>query len=578
MSAGSPTYFSNVNPDLLRWLPVDASRVLEIGCGAGSLGRAFLARSPSARYFGIEIFADAARQAALFLNHVIVGDIEQPATLAALDRILGSDGLDLLVFGDVLEHLRDPWRVLSELRRRVRGQGTCVACIPNVAHWSVLQQQLRGRWDYADMGLLDRTHLRFFTLRSALEMFGQAGWTVMEARPRVLWPDRTAAALQVFAPLAAPLGITAESLAKDLSAYQWVIRAVNGAPPPRLHIAGMGLRKQAGVTEARIDHPLSALSSLPAARVTWAENGISIPQDWEPGVLILQRQFQVDPKFNAHIERLIAKGWVVVQDMDDDPHHWKEFVESDFYAYRAVHAVTVSTEPLAEMIRRWNPNVRVFPNAVFELPAVSPTTPKQDGRIRVFFGALNRGADWAALVNAYGRAAGTLAERIEFVVVHDRAFFDALPVEVAKVFHSTLSHPEYMEVLASCDVALLPLQDTPFNRMKSDLKFIECCAAGAVPVCSPVVYAESAVHRDIGVFAETPEDWQWALAELCSDAAAIARRRELGLDHVKRERMYDRQAALRDAYYRALLAGREALEAQRQERLRQARWLPQPAV
>lgn len=560
-------YFTNTNPDLLTRIPMSARHVLEVGCGAGSFGQAYLARNPSTRYIGVELSEDAARQAAGHLGHVITGDIEQPQALVSLDQVRGSEGFDTLIFGDVLEHLRDPWAVLSTLRSRMTDGGGCVACIPNVAHWSVIQQQLKGRWDYADSGLLDKTHLRFFTLETAIELFQKAGWTVLDAQPRNLWPEKTEAALKAFAPMAETLGIAPEKLRRDLSAFQWIIRAVNGPAPKRLHLAGLGLKKIAGVTEARVDHPLAALNTLPGVRAVWSAGGISIPNDFQPGIFILHRQFMNDARFNAHIEKMIEKGWLIVADMDDDPHHWQAFVETDFLAYRGVHAVTVSTEPLAEMIRQWNPNVQVFPNAIFELPQVSPTTPKQGERLRIFFGALNRGKDWEAVREGILAAAQELGDKLHFVVVHDRAIFDSLPEAAAKEFHPTLPHDQYMQVLASCDVALLPLADTPFNRLKSDLKFIECCAAGVVPICSPVVYPEKAGHREIGIFATTSDEWEQALRGLCLDVKEISRRRTLGLEYVKRERMHCHPVLARETYYRSLMAQRDALETQRQGRL-----------
>lgn len=560
-------YYSNTNPDLLARIPLSARHPLEIGCGTGGLAQAYLARNPAARYVGVELFADAARQAVGIVHQVVVGDIEQAPVLAELDRVRAGEPFDVLIFGDVLEHLRDPWRVLAELRARMTPDGVCVACIPNVAHWSVLQQQLRGRWDYADAGLLDRTHLRFFTVDTMAELFTKSGWSVLDAKPRVLWPAKTEAALKAFAPLAGTLGIPPDKLRRDLAAFQWVIRAVNGPAPAVVHIAALGLKKFAGVTEARVDHPLTALSASPSVRTQWGEGGMYVPRDWPPGVFILHRQFMNDPDFNARVERMIERGWVMVADMDDDPRRWKEFVANDFRAYRGVHAVTVSTEPLAEMIRQWNPNVQVFPNAIPALPQVAPATPKQGARLRVFFGALNRGKDWAAVHAGILDAARQLGDRVEWVVVHDRAIFDTLPAEVPKEFHPTLPHDRYMRVLATCDVALLPLSDTPFNRLKSDLKFIECCAAGVVPICSPVMYAERAEHGEIGLFAATSDDWRQGLLSLCGDLPDIARRRALGLDYVKRERMLSGQTVEREAYYRGLLARRTELERQRRARL-----------
>ena len=474
----SVPYYTNINPELLSRVPLHARRVLEVGCGAGRFAQAFLARNPAAHYVGVELLAAAAQQAAMVLRDVITGDIEQAPILAELDRVRAGELFDTLIFGDVLEHLRDPWHVLAELRARTAVGGICVACIPNVAHWSVLQQQLKGRWDYADAGLLDRTHLRFFTMQTAVEMFRQAGWTVLDASPRIFNPQETAQAVKVFESLAPALGVAPEKLRSDLSAFQWVIRAMNGPAKSTLNMAALGLKKVAGVTEARVDHPLSALHSIASVRASWGAGGVSLPQTAEVGVLVLHRQFMNAPVFNSHVATMISRGWVIVSDMDDDPRQWPEFVNNQFFAYRSVHAVTVSTEPLADLIRQWNPNVQVFPNSIFELPPAPESTPKQGDKLRVFFGALNRLKDWQELMAVLISSAQHLAGQVEFVVVHDQDFFDALPTSLGKEFHPTLTHDRYMSVLATCDVALLPLADTPFNRLKSDLKFIECCAAG----------------------------------------------------------------------------------------------------
>lgn len=312
---------------------------------------------------------------------------------------------------------------------------------------------------------------------------------------------------------------------------------------------------------------MATLSTLPTVRATWGPSETLQLSPGDPGVLILHRRFMADPAFNQMIEGLITKGWVVISEIDDDPHNWKEFVESDFYAFRSVHAVTVSTDRLPRVILEWNQNVRVFGNAVFELPTREISIQAESGLVHIFFGALNRRKDWQLILEGIRQAANELRGEANWVVVHDRAFFESLPEGVGKTFVDTLPPQEYLKTLSSCDISLLPLADTAFNWLKSDIKLIESCAAGAVPVCSHVLYAELPEHRNVAVFATTPEQWYEAIVSLARDPTQRQTLAKRGLDYVKSQRMHSQQAQAREEYYRSLLASRAVLEAQRQARL-----------
>ncbi|MGA0985075.1 MAG: hypothetical protein ACO3ST_10500, partial [Burkholderiaceae bacterium] len=95
-----------------------------------------------------------------------------------------------------------------------------------------------------------------------------------------------------------------------------------------------------------------------------------------------------------------------------------------------------------------------------------------EGPLRIFFGALNRWEDWKWIQTELLRAAVKHASSIEFVVVHDEKVFKSIPDNIRKAFHPTSNHSQYMALLSQCDISLLPLRDTSFNRLKSDLKFI----------------------------------------------------------------------------------------------------------
>jgi hypothetical protein len=392
----------------------------------------------------------------------------------------------------------------------------------------------------------------------------------VDAHPDPAHPGETLASriARISAAVAAIGWTVLDAVSPPGDATVATLRAVAApAAPAPCFIAALGLRRQAGVTEARVDYPLRTLATRPGVRALWSAGPLDLPQDFGPGILILHRQFLESPALIAHVERLAAKGWLLVSEFDDNPDHWVQFARSRYRGFRGVHAVTTTTAHLAEKLSVWNPHVAVFPNAIFELPPASALLRDPAAPLRVFFGALNRLADWAEVEASLLAALPALAGRVEFVVVHDAAIHARIAAAAPARFLPTLDHAAYMEALSTCDVALMPLADTPFNRAKSDLKLIEACAAGAVPICSDVVYGVDPAHRDVAFFPGAPAAWGDALRRAVEDRAGLVALRARGLAHVARFRMHAGQVAAREAWYRSLLSARERLEAQRQARL-----------
>ena len=156
------------------WSP-SRRRVLDIGCGAGRLGEAVKARQ-QAEVVGIELDEAAAAVARVHLDEVIVGDLER------IDPDFPPGSFDAIVCADVLEHLREPERLLKKAREWLVPDGRLIASIPNVRHHSVVRSLLEGNWTYTSEGLLDRTHLRFFTRREIEKLFDRAGFAIAELR------------------------------------------------------------------------------------------------------------------------------------------------------------------------------------------------------------------------------------------------------------------------------------------------------------------------------------------------------------------------------------------------------------
>lgn len=149
------------------------SSVLDVGCWSGFAGR-FLREFGVADVDGVEPHQAMARHA----EHGYRAVYSMPIEEAAEQLIAAERQYDVLLFLDVLEHLTAPDAVLRRTRSLVKPGGLALVSLPNIAHWSMRKELLLGRWRYADFGLLDRTHLRFFTLASARELAVNAGWRI----------------------------------------------------------------------------------------------------------------------------------------------------------------------------------------------------------------------------------------------------------------------------------------------------------------------------------------------------------------------------------------------------------------
>lgn len=164
------------NTDLFPFLPEDKGecfRVLEVGCSTGANLMGIGNLYPQAELYGLEINPRAAELAAAYGN-VKAGNIEEQ------DVDFGDVTFDYIIFGDVLEHLRDPKGALEYCRSLLSEGGRVIASVPNLMHWSVMRVLIDGYFPYGDFGLLDRTHIHFFTYYEMISMFAGAGYEVLK--------------------------------------------------------------------------------------------------------------------------------------------------------------------------------------------------------------------------------------------------------------------------------------------------------------------------------------------------------------------------------------------------------------
>lgn len=168
-------YFAHTRRDVMRVIPPELNgSVLEIGCGRGHTLMALKQNGRARRTVGVELVEMARTEAEVAgVDRYVVGNIETET----LD--LGDEPYDVVICADVLEHLRDPWQVVAALTARLRPGGMFVASVPNVREVrTMVNVLLRGDFAYADAGVLDRTHLRFFCKRNILDLVAAGGAVV----------------------------------------------------------------------------------------------------------------------------------------------------------------------------------------------------------------------------------------------------------------------------------------------------------------------------------------------------------------------------------------------------------------
>jgi SAM-dependent methyltransferase len=180
-------YYALSRKEIGTILPDRIGSVLEIGCGAGATMAWLRTIRPVDYAVGAEIVPQMAERARSVFDEVIVGDIE--AQLLSPDR-----KFDTVIALDVLEHLTDPWAMVRKLSLLLKDDGVFLASLPHVGNWSVIFPLFfRGRWDYQDEGLLDRTHLRFFDEPGARALFEGAQFRIEKLDYVKNCPGRTPA-------------------------------------------------------------------------------------------------------------------------------------------------------------------------------------------------------------------------------------------------------------------------------------------------------------------------------------------------------------------------------------------------
>lgn len=173
LSSKPESYYAAARSEMMEFIPQGAKKILDVGCGEAVFSWK-LKQKLNAEVWGIEIDSSAAALAQKKIDKVLIGDISQ-----LIDNLPNSY-FDCIIINDVLEHLVDPFGILLAIKIKINTSGVIVCSIPNVRYFPVLKDLLiKKQWRYGDIGILDKTHLRFFTKKSIIDMFNSLGYNIL---------------------------------------------------------------------------------------------------------------------------------------------------------------------------------------------------------------------------------------------------------------------------------------------------------------------------------------------------------------------------------------------------------------
>ncbi len=511
-------------------------RVLEIGCATGATALHLKSVYPDAWVAGIELSEAAVETARARMDVVINAKFEE-ADLEAHGISAGS--IDAVIVADVLEHMYDPWGVLVRLKPYLSPDAQVIASIPNARNLWLMNELANGRFPYAPIGLLDITHIRFFTRLEIEKMFHETGYAIeawfRTPDPRLMhlvWqPEMTAIETEKLA-----LKNVGPEEFEDLKSLQFVVRAhplstdsLPTVPPARW----VGAAPRVAVYS--IDHPEAACAQIRYFRVfrelagacdlIWAVREVGGHAVWDEtaiakaDVIVLSRLFPGEESQRL-IDAAFTSGKPVIYEADDllidlpaDNLHAQEYAPRVPYieaTIRRAHAVVASTPILAERLKQLNQNVQVMPNLI-DLLLFQQDVPDNGRMVRIgVVGTSGRGSDFALIDAALRGISAEYGKRVRLVFVGTQPS-DWQGHSNAEFVPFTGDYGAYAARMKglNLDIGLAPLADNPFNDCKSPIKWLEFSSLGMAGVFSNVpAYASLLRQGETGLLVDnTTEKW-----------------------------------------------------------------------
>lgn len=566
--------------DIAAQIPPWAKRVAELGVSREKAGEAFLRIQPQAEYWGITDDLAELQEAGKYLTHAAYA-LPEEVDFAKL----GIYELDVLIIRGTYfrsltaERLKAWTYLLSE-------EGQLLLEIPNPAYIRPYLEILAGKNNAQGVQGISAPAVGRLLAEAGLFTLTAQGNYDLENDGELRQSEESAALLGGLKRLLQKLGWPAE---KDSDPWlkSFFFKAMKKPVETKDRILLQAIIGESIVTSrVRVHEPQGFLSTEPAVTsvaIDKKNSNALVPKGVEQKLLIRQRLVYTSvEQALAAIEGIRNDGYLAVIEIDDNPQPF-EWGEAQRLSYLGTHAIQVSTEPLAEIMRQFNPHVKVFPNHLKELPekrnyVVEHLQRLKEGEdyVTFFFGALNRTHEWQEVMPVICEAIEKYGSKLRFKVLSDKGFYEALPTEYKEFIGSDklyggqfVPYEIYTQALHSSDIAFLPLRDNDFNRTKSDLKFIESAGHGAVVLASPTVYEASVKDGRTGFIYRNPEEFREYLTLLIEDRGRRIETAEAAYNYVKSERLLSSHYLERLAWYRELLERKPELEREMVQRVRE---------
>jgi len=517
--------------------------ILDVGCSSGYLGEYL--RGQGHHVTGIDITPEAIATAAMFLNEAYCMKIED-FFLEYPER-----KFDVVIFGDVLEHVTNAEEVLTLTARALKPRGRVVASIPNVSHLAVRAMLLEGRWEYANLGLLDRDHVRFFTRETIQQLFDDAGFEVNEMRSTHLSVETVDALCgmnlnQKFVDLAR------QAVQSDDTAtvFQYVSMAQLKSTAPR--IVCLVPDTTSGLFGFRVKAPLDNWARRYGGAVRYRRLGEQKPEDLLWGDVFLFER--MGGAYTLHLINVLnAHGKRVVFEIDDLLTALPDFLahhrsssntqQSLVDAIAQAHIITTTTPRLASQLQKINPHVLCVPNCINALPPERNAHTEDVSPKATLIVASSDTVLVDVLIEPLRHVQQQYGASIKLVVVGpiDRALekgglkFERLPI---------LSYADFKTFLqtAKNPIGLIPLDNSIFSSCKSPIKYFDYSAAQVVSICSNVPpYSDYVEHGITGLLVDNSHSaWIDALDTLIQSVEERRTLSHAARQYVRGQHLVDR--------------------------------------